>query len=174
MGIAIYPGSFDPVTLGHLDIIKRASAQFDRVIVCVMINSHKTGLFRPEERVELIKRVIGHLDNVEVDASSELLAEYAKRKGASCIVKGLRALSDFEEEFQMATINRKLNPKLDTIFLTACQDFTYLSSSIVKEMARYNVKLEGFVSPLIEEDVNQKMKEYLEAENNRQKNGQKK
>lgn len=171
MGIAIYPGSFDPVTLGHLDIIKRASAQFDRVIVCVMINSHKTGLFRPEERVELIERVTGHLQNVEVDASSELLAEYAKRKGASCIVKGLRALSDFEEEFQMATINRKLNPKLDTIFLTACQDFTYLSSSIVKEMARYNVKLEGFVSPLIEEDVNKKMKEYLEAENKWQKNG---
>ena len=116
MGIAIYPGSFDPVTLGHLDIIKRAAAQFDRVIVCVMINSHKQGLFRPEERVELIKRVVGRLDNVEVDASGELLAEYAKKKGASCVVKGLRAMSDFEEEFQMATINRKLNPKLDTVF----------------------------------------------------------
>ena len=122
MGIAIYPGSFDPVTLGHLDIIKRAAAQFDRVIVCVMINSHKQGLFRPEERVELIKRVVGRLDNVEVDASGELLAEYAKKKGASCVVKGLRAMSDFEEEFQMATINRKLNPKLGHGFLTACQD----------------------------------------------------
>lgn len=164
MGIAVYPGSFDPVTLGHLDIIKRASAQFDRVIVCVMFNSCKKGLFQPEERVALIQRVIGNLDNVEVDSSSELLAEYAKAKGASCIVKGLRAMSDFEEEFQMATINRKLNPKLDTVFLTACQDFSYLSSSIVKEMARYNVKLEGFVSPLIEEDVNQKMKEYLALE----------
>lgn len=169
MGIAIYPGSFDPVTLGHLDIIKRAAAQFDRVIVCVMINSYKQGLFRPEERVELIKRVVGRLDNVEVDASGELLAEYAKKKGASCVVKGLRAMSDFEEEFQMATINRKLNPKLDTVFLTACQDFTYLSSSIVKEMARYNVKLEGFVSPLIEEDVNKKMKEYLRTEGEKAK-----
>lgn len=169
MGIAIYPGSFDPVTLGHLDIIKRAAAQFDRVIVCVMINAHKQGLFRPEERVELIKRVVGRLDNVEVDASGELLAEYAKKKGASCVVKGLRAMSDFEEEFQMATINRKLNPKLDTVFLTACQDFTYLSSSIVKEMARYNVKLEGFVSPLIEEDVNKKMKEYLRTEGEKAK-----
>lgn len=169
MGIAIYPGSFDPVTLGHLDIIKRAAAQFDRVIVCVMINSHKQGLFRPEERVELIKRVVGRLDNVEVDASGELLSEYAKKKGASCVVKGLRAMSDFEEEFQMATINRKLNPKLDTVFLTACQDFTYLSSSIVKEMARYNVKLEGFVSPLIEEDVNKKMKEYLRTEGEKAK-----
>ena len=164
MSIAVYPGSFDPVTLGHLDIIKWASAQFETVIVCVMVNSHKTGLFRPDERVELIQRVTGHLDNVEVDVSDELLAEYAKRKGVSCIVKGLRAISDFEEEFQMATINRKLNPKLDTVFLTACQDFTYLSSSIVKEMARYNVKLEGFVSPLIEEDVNKKMKEYLRRE----------
>ena len=154
MGIAIYPGSFDPVTLGHLDIIKRAAAQFDRVIVCVMINSHKQGLFRPEERVELIKRVVGRLDNVEVDASGELLAEYAKKKGASCVVKGLRAMSDFEE---------------DTVFLTACQDFTYLSSSIVKEMARYNVKLEGFVSPLIEEDVNKKMKEYLRTEGEKAK-----
>lgn len=134
-----------------------------------MINSHKQGLFRPEERVELIKRVVGRLDNVEVDASGELLAEYAKKKGASCVVKGLRAMSDFEEEFQMATINRKLNPKLDTVFLTACQDFTYLSSSIVKEMARYNVKLEGFVSPLIEEDVNKKMKEYLRTEGEKAK-----
>jgi pantetheine-phosphate adenylyltransferase len=169
MGIAIYPGSFDPVTLGHLDIIKRAATQFDHVIVCVMFNSHKSGLFQPEERVELIERVTSDLGNVEVDMSSQLLAQYAKGKGASCIVKGLRAMSDFEEEFQMATINRKLNPKLDTIFLTACQDFTYLSSSIVKEMARYNVKLEGFVSPLIEKDVNQKMKEHLALENNRQK-----
>lgn len=112
---------------------------------------------------------MGRLDNVEVDASGELLAEYAKKKGASCVVKGLRAMSDFEEEFQMATINRKLNPKLDTVFLTACQDFTYLSSSIVKEMARYNVKLEGFVSPLIEEDVNKKMKEYLRTEGEKAK-----
>lgn len=113
--------------------------------------------------------MVGRLDNVEVDASGELLAEYAKKKGASCVVKGLRAMSDFEEEFQMATINRKLNPKLDTVFLTACQDFTYLSSSIVKEMARYNVKLEGFVSPLIEEDVNKKMKEYLRTEGEKAK-----
>ena len=95
MGIAIYPGSFDPVTLGHLDIIKRAAEQFDRVVVCVMFNSLKTGLFTPAERVELIRRVVTDLPNVEVDASDSLLAEYAKEKGASCIVKGLRAMSDF-------------------------------------------------------------------------------
>lgn len=164
MGIAIYPGSFDPVTLGHLDIIKRAAEQFDRVVVCVMFNSLKTGLFTPAERVELIRRVVTDLPNVEVDASDSLLAEYAKEKGASCIVKGLRAMSDFEEEFQMANINRKLNPRLDTVFLTASQEYTYLSSSVVKEMARYNVKREGFVSPLIEEDVARKMRAFLAAE----------
>ena len=161
MSIAVYPGSFGPVTLGHLDIIKRAAKQFDKVIVCVMVNSDKKGLFTPDERVNLLRRVVKGLDNVEVDSSHTLLADYAKSKGASCIVKGLRAMSDFEAEFQMATLNRKLNPELDTVFLTACQDYTYLSSSIVKEMARYNVKLEGFVSPLIEEDVNRKMSEQL-------------
>ena len=167
MSIAVYPGSFDPVTLGHLDIIKRAAKQFDKVIVCVMVNSDKKGLLitedKPEvrERVNLLRRVVKGLDNVEVDSSHTLLADYAKSKGASCIVKGLRAMSDFEAEFQMATLNRKLNPELDTVFLTACQDYTYLSSSIVKEMARYNVKLEGFVSPLIEEDVNRKISEQL-------------
>ena len=154
MSIAVYPGSFDPVTLGHLDIIKRAAKQFDKVIVCVMVNSDKKGLFTPDERVNLLRRVVKGLDNVEVDSSHTLLADYAKSKGASC-------MSDFEAEFQMATLNRKLNPELDTVFLTACQDYTYLSSSIVKEMARYNVKLEGFVSPLIEEDVNRKMSEQL-------------
>ena len=125
------------------------------------VNSDKKGLFTPDERVNLLRRVVKGLDNVEVDSSHTLLADYAKSKGASCIVKGLRAMSDFEAEFQMATLNRKLNPELDTVFLTACQDYTYLSSSIVKEMARYNVKLEGFVSPLIEEDVNRKMSEQL-------------
>ena len=164
MGIAIYPGSFDPVTLGHMDIIKRASEQFERVIVCVMFNSLKKGLFTPAERVELIQRVVTDLPNVEVDASDHLLAQYARERGASCIVKGLRAMSDFEEEFQMANINRKLNPSLDTLFLTASQEYTYLSSSVVKEMARYNVKMEGFVSHLIEEDVAKKMKEFLSAE----------
>lgn len=153
MGTAIYPGSFDPVTLGHLDIIKRAAAQFDRVIVCVMVNSDKHGLFRPEERVELIRRVTGDLPNVEVDHSDILLSDYAKERGATVVVKGLREVSDFEKEFQMALINRKLNPELDTMFLTARQNFTYLSSSVVKEMARYHVPLTGFVPKEIAEDV---------------------
>lgn len=162
MSIAIYPGSFDPVTLGHLDIIKRAAKQFDKVIVCVMVNSSKKGLFTPKERVELLNRVVSDLENVEVDASDMLLAEYAKQKGASCLVKGLRSISDFEEELQMATLNRKLNPDLDSVFLLASQDLTFLSSTVVKEMARYHVPLKGFVSPLIEADINRKMAEYLD------------
>lgn len=162
MSIAIYPGSFDPVTLGHLDIIKRAARQFDKVIVCVMVNSTKNGLFTPAERVELIRRVTKNLPNVEVDMSAELLSDYAKRKRATVVVKGLRAVSDYEMEVQMAIINRKLNPKLDTMFLPARQSFTYLSSSVVKEMARYHVSLNGFVPSEIAEDVQTKMDEFLQ------------
>ena len=119
MKIAIYPGSFDPVTSGHLNIIRRASEIFDRLIVCVMVNAGKKPMFSQDERVDLIRRVTADLPNVEVDSSSELLAEYAKRKGGCVIVKGLRAGSDFEYEFQMALINRNINPDLDTMFLTA-------------------------------------------------------
>jgi len=121
MSTAIYPGSFDPVTLGHLNIIKRASACFDKVIVCVMINSKKQGMFTPEERVEMIRRATARFDNVEVDFSNELLAAYAKRRKARVVVKGLRAVSDFESEVQMAVINRKLNPKLETMFLASSE-----------------------------------------------------
>ena len=141
MSIAVYPGSFDPVTKGHLNIIARAAKNFDRVIVCVMVNSEKNPLFSPQERVDLIRRVTADLPNVEVDYSNRLLAAYAKDRGAQVIVKGLRAMSDFEKEFQMAMINRKLNPELDTMFLTAEHQFTYLSSSIVKELAHYGADL---------------------------------
>ena len=145
MKIAIYPGSFDPVTSGHLNIIQRASKIFDRLIVCVMINSAKNPMFSREERVDMIHSVVDGLDNVEVDSSDELLAEYAKRKGSCVIVKGLRAGSDFENEFQMALINHKINPDLDTLFLTAEQQYTYLSSSTVKELGNYNVDLSDFL-----------------------------
>ena len=124
MKIAIYPGSFDPITLGHLNIIKRAARCFDKLIVCVMVNSQKNGLFTPEERVELIRRVVSQLPNVEVDASSILLAEYAKQRRARVIVKGLRAVSDFEAEVQMSVINRKLNPNVDTMFLSSHEKYT--------------------------------------------------
>ncbi len=142
---AIYPGSFDPVTIGHLNIIRRAAEIFDHLTVCVMVNGGKNPMFTLEERVELIRRVTKDLPNVEVDFSSELLAEYARKKGSCVIVKGLRAGSDFENEFQMAMINHKINPDLDTMFLTAEHQYTYLSSSIVKELGRYNVDLKDFL-----------------------------
>ena len=145
MKTAIYPGSFDPVTIGHLNIIRRASNIFDRLIVCVMVNAGKNPMFTQQERVELIRRVTRDLPNVEVDSSNELLAEYAKRKGSCVIVKGLRAGSDFESEFQMSMINRKINPELDTMFLTAESQYMYLSSSTVKELGSYGVDLSDFL-----------------------------
>ena len=159
MKIAIYPGSFDPVTLGHLNIIKRASGCFDKLIVCVMVNSSKRGLFVPEERVELLRRCTKRFPNVEVDFSNELLAAYAKRRGAKVVVKGLRAVSDYEQEVQMAVINRKLNPDLETMFLASSEKYTYLSSTIVKEMARYGCNLAEFIPREIVDDVNKKMQE---------------
>ena len=145
MKIAIYPGSFDPVTSGHLNIIRRAANIFDKLIVCVMVNAGKNPMFTLEEREELIRRITRDLPNVEVDHSSELLAEYARRKGGCVILKGLRAGSDFENEFQMALINRKLNPELDTMFLTADSQYMYLSSSMVKELGSYGADLTDFL-----------------------------
>lgn len=160
MKTAVYPGSFDPITLGHLNIIKRASMCFDKLVVCVMVNSEKkcTGLFTPEERVELIRRVTAKLPNVEVDMSDMLVAEYARQKRACTLVKGLRAMSDYEQELQMALINRKLNPRLDTMFLPSSAKYTYVSSSVVKEMAAYGADLSDFVPREIIGDVNEKMK----------------
>ena len=165
MKIAIYPGSFDPVTLGHLNIIKRAAQCFDRVIVCVMVNSKKHGLFTPEERVELLERCTARFPNVEVDFSDELLAAYAKRMKAHVVVMGLRAVSDFEQEVQMAVINRKLNPRLETMFLASSDKYTYLSSTVVKEMARYGADLGEFVPREIVDDVDRKMRQAQEKEN---------
>lgn len=159
MKIAIYPGSFDPVTLGHLNIIERAATIFDRVIVCVMFNCEKKPMFLPEERVELIRRVTAHLDNVEVECSSEMLATYAVQKGSCVIVKGLRAATDFEKEFQMALINHKLNPDLDTMFLTADARFMYLSSSAVKELGLYDVDLSDFLPAAIIDDFKKRLEE---------------
>ena len=156
---AIYPGSFDPVTIGHLNIIRRASMIFDKLTVCVMVNAGKNPMFTLEERVDLIKRVTSDLPNVEVDFSGELLAEYARKKGKCVIVKGLRAGSDFESEFQMAMINHKLNPDLDTMFLTAEHQYTYLSSSMVKELGRYGADLSDFLPAEIIPDFQRKIQE---------------
>ncbi len=159
MKIAIYPGSFDPVTSGHLNIIQRAAGIFDKLIVCVMVNAGKNPMFTLEERVELIRRITKDLPNVEVDCSSELLANYARRKGSCVIVKGLRAGSDFENEFQMALINHKINPELDTMFLTAEHQYMYLSSSTVKELGTYNVDLSEFLPAEIIPDFQRKINE---------------
>ena len=158
MKIAIYPGSFDPVTLGHLNIIKRAANCFDKLIVCVMVNSSKHGMFTPLERVELLRRATQRFPNVEVDCSDELLAAYARRRGARVVVKGLRAVSDYEQEVQMAVINRKLNHNLETMFLASSEKYTYLSSTIVKEMARYGADLKEFIPREIVEDVQERLK----------------
>ena len=158
MKIAIYPGSFDPVTLGHLNIIKRAANCFDRLIVCVMVNSSKHGMFTPAERVELLRRATQRFPNVEVDFSDELLAAYARRRGAKVVVKGLRAVSDYEQEVQMDIINRKLNHNLETMFLASSEKYTYLSSTIVKEMARYGADLGEFIPREIVEDVEKLLK----------------
>ena len=160
MKIAIYPGSFDPITLGHLNIIKRGARCFDKFIVAVMVNAEKrnSGLFTPEERVELIRKTVEGLPNVEVEYSSKLVAEFAKEKGACTLVKGLRAVSDYEYELQMAMINSKLNPRLDTMFLPSSDKYTYLSSSVVKEMAWYGADLSDFVPREIIGDVEEKIK----------------
>ncbi|HIT32309.1 MAG TPA: pantetheine-phosphate adenylyltransferase [Candidatus Enterenecus stercoripullorum] len=156
---AIYPGSFDPVTLGHLDIIKRAAAMFDELIVCVSVNSSKhTGLFHPKERVELLRRVTEGISNVRVDCWDGLVAEYARRNQARVLVKGLRAVSDYESEIQMAMLNTKLYPRLDTIFLYTRPKYAYLSSTVVKEMARYGSDLSDFVPRQIIEDVEKKVR----------------
>ena len=159
MKSAVYPGSFDPITLGHLNIIKRAAVCFDKLIVCVMVNSEKVnrGLFTAEERVALIRRVVAKLPNVEVDSSSTLIAEYARQRRACTLVKGLRAVSDYENELQMALINRKLNPRLETMFLPSSAKYTYVSSSMVKEMARYGADLSDFVPREIIADIQGKM-----------------
>jgi len=157
MKVAIYPGSFDPITSGHLNIIQRAAHIFDELIVCVMVNAGKNPIFTLQERVELIKRVTADLPNVTVESSNELLAEFARRKGSAVIVKGLRAVSDFENEFQMALINRKINPDLDTMFLTADSEYMYMSSSVVKELGSYGVDLDDFLPKEIIPDFQRKL-----------------
>lgn len=153
MKTAIYPGSFDPVTLGHLDIIERASALFDRLVVVVMHNVNKHPVFSTQERMDFLRRVTAQLPNVTIDCFDGLLAEYAGQHGACTIVKGLRAMSDFESEFQMALTNRKLNPQVDTVFLTTSVEYMYLSSSMIKDIAVHGGRITDFVSPALEDEI---------------------
>lgn len=159
MNTAIYPGSFDPVTLGHYDIIERSSRIFDRVIVGVLCNSAKTPLFSVDERVDMLKYVTGHLANVSVLSFDGLLVDFARLQGADVIVRGLRAVTDFEYELQMAQMNRVIAPEVDTLFLTTNLKYAYLSSSMVKEVAQYGGDISGFLNPRIAELVRQKLTE---------------
>ena len=157
MARALVPGSFDPITMGHLDIIARAAHMFETVLVAVAPNSTKTPLFTLAERVEMIQTACAHLPNVSVDAFEGLLVEYAVKHGASVIVKGLRAVSDFEYELQMAMMNRRLNSAVETVFLMTEAEHSYLSSSIVKEIARLGGAVEGLVPSHVETRLRQKV-----------------
>lgn len=154
---AICPGSFDPVTRGHVDIIKRASAMFDYVIVAVMVNPNKKPSFTIEERIKLLGLAISELDNVEIVSFDGLLADYARERRASAIVKGLRAMSDFEYEFQMALANKKLNKDLETVFFTTSAENMYLSSSMVKQISRFGGDISGFVPECIHEEIKDRL-----------------
>jgi len=155
--IAVYPGSFDPVTIGHEDIIRRAAAIFDKVCVVVMINPHKTPVFTASERVDMIRRTVGDLPNVEVESSDGLLTTFAEEKGAGVIVKGLRAVSDYEYEFQMALVNRRLSPGIETVFLPACAENMFLSSSVVKQIASFGGDISCFVPSEIREEITERL-----------------
>lgn len=153
MKIAICPGSFDPVTLGHLDIISRASGLFDKVIVAVLCNMDKNPSFTVEERMELLRQVTAQYDNVEIDSFQGLLVDYAKEKGAVAVVKGLRAVSDFEYEFQMSMINKKLYADVETVYLNTSQEYMYLSSSVVKQIASFGGDISNFVPEAIHDKI---------------------
>ncbi|MGB8353554.1 MAG: pantetheine-phosphate adenylyltransferase [Chthoniobacteraceae bacterium] len=153
---AIYPGSFDPVTNGHLDVILRASSLFDEVIVAVAFNDSKKPLFSAKERVSLLQKTVAHATNVTVTSFEGLLMEFARKNGACAVVRGLRAVSDFEFEFQMALMNRKLQPEIETVFLTPKEEYTYLSSRIVKEIASLGGNINEFVPEIVAKGLRKK------------------
>jgi pantetheine-phosphate adenylyltransferase len=161
--VAIYPGSFDPLTSGHVDIIERGARIFDSIIVAILANVEKTPLFSESERVAIIRDVFKHRDNVEVDTFNGLLVQYAQRKNANVLVRGLRAVSDFEYEFQMALMNRHLAPGLETVFMMPDEKYTYISSRLIKEVFMLGGAIEGLVPPIVEEKLSAKRKSRVTA-----------
>lgn len=154
---AIYPGSFDPLTNGHLDLIERASRLFGRLIVAILLNPEKDPLFSVEERVKMLQESVADLGNVEVDTFEGLLVDYARRKGARVLLRGIRAVSDYEYELQMALMNRNLEPEIETVFMLPAEAYSYLSSRLVKEVARLGGSLKGLVPPAVEERLRAKV-----------------
>ncbi|WP_077622128.1 pantetheine-phosphate adenylyltransferase [Sediminibacillus massiliensis] len=161
--LAICPGSFDPVTFGHLDIIQRGAKVFDEVIVAVFNNQSKSPLFTVSERIDLLKSTTAQLENVRVDACDGLLMEYARDKGASAILRGLRAVSDFEYELQITSMNRKLNEDIETFFMMTNNQYSFLSSSMVKEVAKYHANVSDLVPSEVEEALKGKFKQISEG-----------
>lgn len=159
---AVYPGSFDPITMGHLDIIRRASKMFDRLTVTVAHNFNKaSGWFTPQERVEMIRQCTADLPNVQVDMCDGLLADHVRQIGATIVVKGLRAMSDFEQEFQQALINRKLNPGMETAFIASGVEYMYLSSSVIKQVCTLGGDISEFVPPVVGEAMTRRIQNTL-------------
>ena len=157
--VAVYPGSFDPITYGHMDIIERSARVFDKVIVAVLHNRNKVPLFTVEERMEMIADSVRNIANVEVDSFNGLLVDYVQEKDATTIVRGLRAVSDFEYEMQAASINRKLYPQVETFFVMTNNQYSYLSSSIVKEVAKYDANVEDLVPPIVQRALKEKYRQ---------------
>jgi pantetheine-phosphate adenylyltransferase len=143
--IAIYPGTFDPITKGHVDVIERSAVMFDEIIVVIAVNSKKSTLFSENERAEMVEESLKHLENIKVDITTGLVSEYAKEKNAVAIIRGVRALTDFEFEFQIALMNRKLQPEVNTIFMMPHEKYTYLNSSIIRELSRFGQDVSEFV-----------------------------
>lgn len=157
----IYPGSFDPVTYGHLDIIERCSKKFDHVIIAVLNNVSKEGLFKIEERIELLKETTKQFNNIEIDSFTGLLADYVKEKNCTTLIRGLRAVSDYEYEMQMALVNRKLDSDIETFFMVSSSEYVYLSSSIVKEIALHGGNIESFVPKEVAVNLKRKIRGVL-------------
>jgi len=149
--LAVYPGSFDPLTNGHVDIISRGARLFDRIIVAILVNAEKSPLFTMDERVDITRSVFKAHSNVEVDTFDGLLVDYVERREAQVIVRGLRAVSDFEFEFQMALMNRRLRPKIETVFMMPAEQYTYISSRLIKEVFSLGGRVEGLVPDLVEQ-----------------------
>ena len=156
--IAVYAGTFDPITNGHVDVIERAAQLFDKVIVVIAVNSKKVCLFDLDERKDMAEESLNHLDNVEIDIHQGLIVDFAAEKKATALIRGIRAVSDFDYEFQISLMNRKLQPSITTLFLTPHENYTYLNSSIIRELARYDRQVDNFIPEYVAEKLKQKFK----------------